>query len=70
MSTYKIEENIPAPPDWRSSRSKYPFSEMKVGDSFVVSEEEFLAARQASYDYGRRHKMRFSTRKPRIWRIE
>lgn len=33
-STFKIERGVPLPP--RGTQSAYPFSEMKVGDSFLV----------------------------------
>lgn len=31
MSNYKVEKGIPIP-----SRSKYPFGEMEIGDSFLI----------------------------------
>ncbi len=36
--SYTIESNIPVPPSKR--KTKYPFAEMKVGDSFFVPETE------------------------------
>ncbi len=43
MGDYKIDSEVPVPTDFRSTELKYPFEEMKVGDSFFIpprSEEE------------------------------
>ena len=70
---YEIEKNVPLPPDPRGRPSKYPFSEMKPGDSIFVASKA-AAARRASYLFGVRHGLEFATRKEgdgvRIWRIK
>jgi len=75
---YKIEHNIPIP----VSRSKYPFDEMEVGDSFFVKcEKKDKAKKQgilfscANQNAKRRKSERtFSTRQVdggiRVWRIK
>lgn len=65
----KIEKNIPLP-------SKYPFSEMKVGDSFEVPEStKRTTVTVAANRYGRKHGVKFTVRLTpdrtlRCWRIE
>jgi hypothetical protein len=64
----KIESGIPMP-------AKFPFAEMKVGDSFLVPES---TSRNVVTVYARRHAiktgMKFTIRKTsegyRCWRIE
>lgn len=34
--TIKIEKNIPIPDKFRGANNKYPFKDMKVGDSFFI----------------------------------
>lgn len=34
--SYTVETGIPIPPGQRTGKAKYPFPEMKVGDSFFV----------------------------------
>ena len=36
MNEIKIESGIPIPPSPLKGRSKYPFKDMAIGDSFVV----------------------------------
>lgn len=42
---------------------KYPFSEMVVGDSFLVDDGSNESARSNAYIYGIRNNMKFKTRK-------
>lgn len=68
----KIENNIPPPTDSGKGRSRlYPFPEMKVGDSILVDNR---AGAMCAYQYGLRHKWRFTVRtvkdKYRIWRTK
>lgn len=44
--SYKIEKNIPIPADalTASGRTKYPFADMEIGDSFVVAGKEKMAS--------------------------
>jgi hypothetical protein len=51
---------------------KYPFPEMKAGDSFACKDTgDFLRALAASAAYARKHNIRFCSRKAelRIWRV-
>ena len=67
---FKIDKGILLP----KARSKYPFQEMEVGDSFKVPETMLQRARGAAYQYARRSKTKFTCRanqgKIRIWRIK
>ena len=64
----KIDKKIPIPePQW-------PFSRMDVGDSFLLPEGREAAGRQYAIMFGKRHGMKFTSRKTdqgvRIWRME
>lgn len=65
MSEFKIEKGVKAPPLLCGPYSRYPFRDMKVGDSFVVAADETAGTRvrSASRQYGLRHQMRFSVRR-------
>ncbi len=67
--TYRISDKHAAPAVNRGVALKYPFSKLKVGQSFTVSEDEKLSARRAAHNYGQRHGQKFMTRGTRIWRI-
>ena len=69
---HTIEKNIPF-----KAKSKYPFHDMEVGDSFFTTLAK--SARQRATHYGIRHSMKFVSRKAtseegevgiRIWRVE
>lgn len=66
---YKIEKGVPIPMNWRT---KYPFAEMRPGDSFKGSQKVVSAV---SY-WAKRHpgKGKFTCRREgdgyRVWRIE
>lgn len=73
---FKIDSKIPLPP-LREPTTHYPFKKMKAGDSFFVLIEKLSdvsRARCAAIQYGKRHKVKFATRKVdgglRIWRIK
>lgn len=65
----KIDKNIKLP-------SKFPFKDMKVGDSFAVPPNvKRPAVTVAAMRFGRKHGMRFTVRQMpdksfRCWRIE
>jgi hypothetical protein len=65
----KIDKGIPIPNRW-------PFAEMKPGDSFAIPEGfQRQSVAVAAMRYGKKHKMKFSTRKMpdntyRCWRTE
>lgn len=72
-----IEKDIPLPTP-RTGRARYPFREMKVGDSFSVpTEKDRQRVRATLWHYtrtGTGKGRRFATRKVnegyRVWRIE
>lgn len=79
MSEYAIDKSVPIP----KKRSKYPFSEMEIGDSFSVSingDSKDEAARKrssintAAYLYGKATQIKFKVRTSeveiRCWRIK
>jgi len=66
-----VESNVPLPDD--HPRLKYPFDDMNVGDSFLLTDHSMVKnARSAAWMYSRRHGMKFSCRKVedgwRVWR--
>jgi hypothetical protein len=70
MNDYKIDSGIPMP----KPKRKYPFEQLKVGDSFEV---EGVSAAQLCVNaqhYTRKHGWKFTARttgfnKCRVWRI-
>jgi hypothetical protein len=71
MSEIKIERGVPLP-EKRGLYNKYPFKQMKVGDSFIVPIDARIYA--AASWAGTRNGMKFSTRKNgtciRVWRVK
>ena len=80
---FEIENNVPLPPlRYGNNHSKYPWREMKVGDSFHVpprrpdqSAAQVQAAMAATASgAGKRLKARYTVRQEgdgvRIWRVE
>ena len=71
----KIERNIPPPEYTQDNRVKYPFRELKVGDSFFVDgKEKGHRARAAARQMTVRTNITLLTRSEnggvRIWRIK
>lgn len=70
---FKIEKDVPMPKS-RTSRSKYPFALMEVGDSILVGNDKEKNARSACWTYGSRTGKKFSAIKVdggvRVWRVE
>jgi hypothetical protein len=70
----KIDRHIPVPPE-ADARQRYPFPDMKIGDSFLVLEADWIKnLRSAAYMYAKRHPgVRFTIRKYgegwRLWRV-
>ena len=66
----QIEKNVEKT-EPRGGKLKYPWDQMEVGDSILIT-ENIHAARCAAVNYGRYHGKKFSTRKTggglRIWR--
>lgn len=73
---YKIEKNVPIPERKTAPNKKYPFTDMEVGDSFVVFEkDEFDRVRRAANQQRRRTGIRFLSYTDdfgnlRVWRVE
>ena len=70
---FKIEKGIPMPS--RRNGSLYPFGQMKVGDSFVVTGEHCKSIHQALYYQNTKSGMKFTGRKLdegkyRVWRVK
>lgn len=69
----RIDSHVPAPPV--SPREKYPFYDMRIGDSFLIEDAALVKnVRSAAWMFSRRHPpVRFSCRKAaggwRVWRI-
>lgn len=70
---FQIEKDVPMP----VSRSRYPFPQMKVGDSFFVPETHVPARlMSAAISYAKRNTLawKFAARRidggVRIWRIK
>jgi hypothetical protein len=66
----KIEKGVPRP---KRGGEKYPFPDMKVGDS-ILTPANNPNARNAAYMYGVRHRVKFTARQTeqgiRIWRVK
>lgn len=64
---YKIEKDIPIP-----GPSKYPLSQLKVGDSFLAPKDEYAGLRSAIQKAQREYNVHFVTRREddsiRVWR--
>lgn len=76
---FKIVSSVPLPATARSQYAKWPFGEMKVGDSFFVPDEIAGPAanilRPAAAYYAKRHpNWHYTTRREdggyRVWRTE
>ncbi len=69
----KIEKNIQVPHEYPRTSHKYPFSEMEIGDSFIIKSNHRLVA-AAAVMYAKRNNMKFSVRKFeggwRCWRVK
>lgn len=71
---FQIESNVPLPePKLGIRKAKYPFADMNVGDSFVVSGKLKQTVASSASRYARLHGKRFAVRKVpdgyRVWRI-
>lgn len=64
----KIEKNVPY--QERYSAGSWPFGEMKIGDSFIIPETLLPKVTTAMSLFGKRHKMKFSKRGNRVWRVK
>ena len=71
----KIDKKVPMPAITNRGRpAKYPWAEMKVGDSFFLKLSKAASVNSMIYSAGKKHCVRFSARKEgagyRIWRTE
>ena len=73
----KVERNIKLPSQKRGKPAKYPWKELKVGDSFFVDGSEKIYSMYscvASYNKKASKKIKISTRLEgtgvRVWRIK
>lgn len=69
-SQFKIEKNVPNP---SNKQNGYPFGEMDVGDSFLVTDpRDILRVVSAVSYFGKRNNKKFSIRaegeSKRVWR--
>lgn len=82
MSTeteFEITSTIPIPKK-TPGQSKYPFGDMRVGDSFIIADDISDLVRKCAQRYGKRHNMKFRVGVPddieacgpekRCWRVE
>lgn len=76
MNKFVIEKGLPMPEFSASGRpAKYPFSEMQVGDSFVLPEDQLIRIRSAAANWGTRQGKKLSVRQLkdgsyRCWRLK
>ena len=73
----KIDKNVPVPVSTGKGRQgKYPWSQMKVGDSILLDCKTIGGASSCIYTYISRHKLswKYAVRKERnkfrVWRIK
>lgn len=73
---FEIEDNVPVPSSYVCrGNTKYPFLEMKIGQSFVFQPGEKLRSfRSCASSFGQRNNMKFTVQKQddgsyRCWRI-
>lgn len=68
---FKVDKNVPLPPVGDRRSSKYPWSQMAVGDSFEFSKEDKGSVANSAKSYSRRHpEYTFRVYGLRIWRIK
>ena len=73
MNEIKIDKNVPLP-NGLGKYCKWPFGEMKIGDSFEVDADQGYTIRTSASYYAKRHEgFRFSIRRHgkayRCWRV-
>ena len=80
--TYKIEKDIPMPmgkspnPKGRPRSSKFPFKDMEVGDSFLISDpKDFIPSlngqlQNVSFRLGMKVRTKKTSKGLRVWRVK
>ncbi len=76
---FNIEKGVPMPPS-RKTKMEYPFSQMQVGESFLIPSEGAearlarsrveSAARTAGRRLGAKFTVRITPEGVRVWRVE
>jgi hypothetical protein len=73
-SLYEVEKDIDIPPEYPGRRTKYPWTEMDIGDSFLVPDGTRKKLNTAVYAASRALKWKFVSRDVpggvRIWRVK
>jgi hypothetical protein len=69
----KIEKGIPAPKGKRGRKPLYPWTDLKIGESFIALNKTILnfrsMATRAGQAYGRKYKVREEKNGVRVWRV-
>lgn len=71
--SFKVESGVPMPPAGSGARTKYPFGNMAIGDSFAVPADAVKRVGPASVKFGKERGLKFAVRKMangefRVWR--
>lgn len=67
---FKIESNVPVPNGAVRRKTKYPFRQMKIGDSFEFDIKELRKVTSAAYGTHRRDPdFNYTIAGNRIWKI-
>lgn len=73
MNSFAIDKNVPMPAPKRGRRSKYPFAQMRVGDSFSFDLKLRNTVSAAASAYASNNGVKFAMRSEggnaRIWRV-
>lgn len=64
--TIAIEKGVPLPS--RAPKSKYPFAEMAIGDSFLASDVKTVSTKAAAAQTGFKFKSKAVDGGCRVWR--
>lgn len=71
---YKIQAGIPIPPQSRKKSSKYPWLQLKIGDSFFVPNITSVKLGSMTSHAKKRYKINLTARTfpdgVRVWRIK
>ena len=77
MSLYQIERKVPFVPISKTRQTKYPFPDMKIGDSFFVPADNTKAiprVRSAASLWAQKYNRKLVTRVVdggvRVWRVK
>lgn len=69
----EITKSVPVPKSTRGRKPKYPFANMRKGESFEVPSDDVKRVQSAASHHGRRHGTSFTVQEVkgvyRCWRI-